>query len=54
MRDHPLWPAFIEIAEEQSISLDHEVDWIDNWIMFLAGAEAQEALMIKSYNASQR
>ncbi len=36
--EHELWPAFVEYARLNGVSLDSEDDWGPWWECFLAGA----------------
>lgn len=38
--DNPLWPVFVQHAEENGIGLEHEDDWLQWWLCFLAGVMA--------------
>lgn len=39
-KQHPLWEAFAEFAEDEGISLESHDDWFDWWNCFVRGAEA--------------
>lgn len=52
-KSHPLWLQFRDWADENSVNIDHEEDWIDFWKCFLQGAQAQSSLSndIRTRNA---
>lgn len=51
---HELWNYFVHEARRQCISLDHEDDWLDNWKMFLAGAQAHFTQELKACTEARK